>query len=544
MSSSQAGAAAFVLGNLALVVSLSAVRRWLTSGSAASLDVEQEVTVSAPGKALIAGGYLVLEAPNVGVTISSTSRFFTSVKVLPQAKAPMIENSIVSILVDSPQFRTSFEYKYDSSKDLLVQKGEHGNEFVEKCLSLTLAFIKQWYGEAKFHAMLYSVSSIGQLGLKLRADNDFYSQIKELEKLNQPLLSSSLSVLPKFLPCPLNPVTGKMEVAKTGMGSSAALTTSLVAALLQFFGVIRLGHRKADEDRRVVHNLSQLAHAVAQGKIGSGFDVAAAVYGSQVYQRFRAEPFAACMAPNAPAAVIYEAILSREKWSQSIRPLDLPPGLDLIMGDVCGGSSSASMAREVLRWRAEQPAEAAALWGELAALNLRVSALLDQLCALSRSQASTYSSMVAWASSHTTQEWSAYASTKTIPHWVEPLLMLLDLKAVFAQCRKLLKRMGDCAGVGIEPDSQTALVDATEAVLGVVAAGVPGAGGVDAVFAITLSEVSRGQVELLWADWGAAASKGKGKEQQQLQQTRVCPLLLRADVGALAGVRTEKLAYT
>jgi phosphomevalonate kinase len=125
--------------------------------------------------------------------------------------------------------------------------------------------------------------------------------------------------------------------------------------------------------------------------------------------------------------------------------------------------------------------------------------------------------------------------------------MLLDLKAVFAQCRKLLKRMGDCAGVGIEPDSQTALVDATEAVLGVVAAGVPGAGGVDAVFAITLSEVSRGQVELLWADWGAAASKGKGKEQQQqqqqLQQTRVCPLLLRADVGALAGVRTEKLAY-
>jgi uncharacterized protein YuzB (UPF0349 family) len=29
----------------------------------------------------------------------------------------------------------------------------------------------------------------------------------------------------------------------------------------------------------VAHNLAQLVHAVAQGKIGSGFDVAAAVYG-------------------------------------------------------------------------------------------------------------------------------------------------------------------------------------------------------------------------------------------------------------------------
>jgi phosphomevalonate kinase len=63
------------------------------------------------------------------------------------------------------------------------------------------------------------------------------------------------------------------------MGSSAALTTSLVGALLQWFGVIKLGFRRGDDDRAIVHNLSQLAHAVAQGKIGSGFDVAAAVYG-------------------------------------------------------------------------------------------------------------------------------------------------------------------------------------------------------------------------------------------------------------------------
>jgi len=35
-----------------------------------------------------------------------------------------------------------------------------------------------------------------------------------------------------------------------------------------------------------MHNLAQYVHSLAQGKIGSGFDVSAAVYGSQVYKRF------------------------------------------------------------------------------------------------------------------------------------------------------------------------------------------------------------------------------------------------------------------
>lgn len=36
-------------------------------------------TVSAPGKILVAGGYLVLEKPNIGVTISATARFYTTI---------------------------------------------------------------------------------------------------------------------------------------------------------------------------------------------------------------------------------------------------------------------------------------------------------------------------------------------------------------------------------------------------------------------------------------------------------------------------------
>lgn len=40
----------------------------------------QRRTVSAPGKVLVAGGYLVLDRPNVGVVLAATARFFTSVK--------------------------------------------------------------------------------------------------------------------------------------------------------------------------------------------------------------------------------------------------------------------------------------------------------------------------------------------------------------------------------------------------------------------------------------------------------------------------------
>ena len=88
----------------------------------------------------------------------------------------------------------------------------------------------------------------------------------------------------------------KPEVAKTGLGSSAAMTTSVVAALLHYFGVVNLSsldkdlHQEKDiVDLDLVHIIAQSAHCIAQGKVGSGFDVSSAVYGSQRYVRFSPE---------------------------------------------------------------------------------------------------------------------------------------------------------------------------------------------------------------------------------------------------------------
>lgn len=40
------------------------------------------------------------------------------------------------------------------------------------------------------------------------------------------------------------------------------------------------------EGLRIAHNLYQACHCVAQGKIGSGFNVSSAIDGSHVYTRF------------------------------------------------------------------------------------------------------------------------------------------------------------------------------------------------------------------------------------------------------------------
>jgi len=66
------------------------------------------------------------------------------------------------------------------------------------------------------------------------------------------------------------------------------MISSLVTALLLHLGIVqKLEERTlASDSLALAHNTAQYVHCLAQGKIGSGFDVAAAIYGSHVYARF------------------------------------------------------------------------------------------------------------------------------------------------------------------------------------------------------------------------------------------------------------------
>lgn len=512
-------------------------------------NLKREVCISCPGKVLIAGGYLVLERPNVGVTVAGTSRFYSTVKFIEDPSLKTEKNNeenknnkenIFLIKIFSPQFYEEYEYEYNLvTNELKKSQNSKENLFVEKCLKLTFLFINEYYNNKlnastdlssstsksnqNFINNLLKINQDGYLGIKLQADNDFYSQINKLLKENKPLLSSSLLDIPKFSPCPIE--NGEIIIAKTGLGSSAALVTSLIGSILQWFGIVRLGYKFNEEDRRIIHNLSQIVHANAQGKIGSGFDVSSAVYGTHVYTRFSPEPFSPCMEENVDSKTLYNIVVNNFiYWDQEIHSFQLPYRISIVLGDVCGGSSSTSMAKKVLEWKKSYP-NAELTWKKLGIFNKQISDCFRNLNQMFVEKNELYINGVEELSQILSSEWK-YST-------VNPVINLfIELRNSFASARQLLKQIGEEANVEIEPENQTHLINATiNTVPGVLACGCPGAGGHDAIFSLTLSEIAREGVEELWSKWKENEANKEG--------ILVCPLLLRESNSDKVGIQAE-----
>ena len=238
---------------------------------------------------------------------------------------------------------------------------------------------------------------------------------------------------------------------KTGLGSSAALVTAFTAAVLTHYLSKEDFDISTDLHKRRLHNLAQAAHCAAQGKVGSGFDVASAVYGSCLYRRFSpsilldfAETGATGFATQLRHVVEETGKVGR--WDTEIRKeaVKVPKSLRLVMCDVSCGSQTPGMVKKVLAWRKTNPEEANAIWTDLHHAN---ESLAKELKAISESGS----------------------------------LGLDRLKQCFVNIRRNIRLMSDRSGVPIEPPAQTELIDACEKVPGVIGGTVPGAGGYDAI---------------------------------------------------------------
>lgn len=274
---------------------------------------------------------------------------------------------------------------------------------------------------------------------------------------------------------------------KTGLGSSAALVTSLTAALLSHYLHPIHFDLNSDKGRGILHNLAQTAHCRAQGKIGSGFDVAAAVYGSCLYRRFSPSILDQIPQPGQPGFGTKLEDAVKAQWDTAMLKdrVSLPPRVAMRMVDVECGSQTVGMVKSVNAWRDADPDGSNALWADLQARNEALAAVLAQ-------------------------------------GKVE------ELPAALKKSRELVKKMGVASGVPIEPDSQTQLIDALSDIEGVYGGVVPGAGGFDAVAVLVRDDdETTGRLEAFLAEW----SRDK--------DAKVKLLSVR---GELDGVRPEKLA--
>jgi phosphomevalonate kinase len=273
---------------------------------------------------------------------------------------------------------------------------------------------------------------------------------------------------------------------KTGLGSSAALVTALTASLLTHYLPKEIYDVSSEGGKKILHNLAQAAHCAAQGKVGSGFDVAAAVFGSCLYRRFSPSVLDALPEPGTPAfASELGRVVDGTAWDVEVsKKVDMPQGLTLRMCDVDCGSQTVGMVKKVLAWREQDAQVAGSIWGELQEYNDGLASVLNE-------------------------------------NRTEDLTMALEM------IRGKIREMSGLSGVPIEPESQTKLLDAVTEVDGVFGGVVPGAGGFDALALLMKDDdATKLRVVGFLADW----SKAK-EEKVKLLDVK----------GEMEGVRKEKL---
>ncbi|VDB95113.1 unnamed protein product [Peniophora sp. CBMAI 1063] len=441
--------------------------------------------VSAPGKVLAAGGYLVLDPAHSGLVIATSARFYTAISV-PSSPAPR------TIRVRSPQFEDA-TWVYTVFETGEVEQSSPGapNKFVQLALAQTLKLARE-YGTG-------SEALQRGLDITIAGDNDFYSQRDQLKALSLPPTVASLSHIPPFVPTH----STLKDVAKTGMGSSAALITSLTSALLIRLGVLSASDLQVENGREQAHNLAQFVHCFAQGKVGSGFDVASAVFGSQLYTRFRPAVLAPLM--DDPKLSLAAALAPRAPgWDHKVVPFALPPSTRLLLADVHMGSNTPLLVGQVLKWRAANPEESTTRWAAIDARNTALATSLSQLSKLHKEKPEVYESAIKLAAGRSASDWASVAAGKGGEEG-KVIKVLAEAHTAAESVRTAMRALGTACGVDIEPAQQTELLDASCALPGVLGGGVPGAGGFDAIWLLLLDPTEEGKVvldgvEKLWGE--------------------------------------------
>jgi phosphomevalonate kinase len=542
-------------------------------------NTHKGVVSSAGSKVMLTGGYLVLHKPNNGLVLGVDARLHTGVYKLSDQKYPLKWGSIeldvkkydngaigYPIVLLTPQLRQDVLVLY-----IMVKKIKHNevnyvdingvkfgsqfefeliqdyaaNSFASKSIHYSLIAISSFLSPERFLAILQN-----GLIIDIRGDRSFYSSQPVPNQQVTP--GKSISLDGTTSTTPTTPSTTIMTESiihenpsdygtKTGLGSSAAVVSSLVSGLFSYFGLfdddVTIDSTLSKQEiKTYAYRVAQIAHCIAQGKVGSGFDVATAFYGTQTYCRFSPSLLTPLMEkplentqtdfilvpktqnlvktnPNKPNP--YSDSIGNEtffkvltqQWDDQINQFLFPKYINIILADVQGGSETPGMVKKVEEWKKNGGIEAENCWEGLAAANRIIEGHFGELNKLSQQNEKIWIDVLDKCSVLPSNKWENILTSFQFEQKngdkngdknaefelkIQIIQELLTFVTNFHTVRTLLSKMGQSCDVPIEPPSQTSLIDLTCQQNGVICGGVPGAGGFDAVFAVIIDTPKNG----------------------------------------------------
>lgn len=392
---------------------------------------------SAPGKALLAGGYLVLDPKYRSYVVALSSRMHS---VVTQNDSK--DKSKIRVTVLSSQFNEDCWCYELSEADNYKPVEVNGlrNPFVEKTLVNVLNYFQP------------KSDMTPNIFIEIYSDSGYHSQEGSVPRRNSF----------KQFNFHKNTIT---QVPKTGLGSSAGLVTVLSAGLISCFkpdlDVISQDHLT------LIHNIAQVSHCQAQGKVGSGFDVAAATFGSILYQRFAPELINNL--PPADSGEYHDSLVKSVDeidWKITNERIKLPPGLRLVMGDVNNGSETTKLVAKVNEWYAKNYPRSLEVYTKINDGNMDFIAGLSKLNMLVLESPKEYKKMI--------DILDEGGDILKIPEFAQ-------IQSAIGQVRECFRLITNESGADIEPQVQTELLNNSLKLNGVLTGIVPGAGGYDAI---------------------------------------------------------------
>ena len=356
-------------------------------------------TAKAPGKILWLGGYSVLERPNVSYT-STVDAYVTA--EFKAGTSSMVELS-------APQLNESLKGKISTESGRIDAKVSEPMLLMKISAEVALGYVTG-----------LGIKTSG-FRLTTRSDSPFAYN-----------LSSGKAV-------------------KSGLGSSAAVSVSVISAILQAHGL-------DPRENESLHKLAQAAHSLATGKVGSGFDIAASTFGSIIYSRFSPEILKVFPADWFPDQLVS---LVKFTWDYKAEPFGIPKYLNLLFANFGESMITKSAIGSVSKFKESNPEK---YWELIRGINHQNARAIDELRRINAGEDDA----------------------------------MAEFRHSFDRGRILTKLLGELSSVGIEPNDCTRLIEESK-MNGAFVAKLPGAGGKDAIAALSYGVEESRRLKKFWS---------------------------------------------